>query len=194
MIEAQYQNGGHDQKSSGRSEGPCPMQKAWEGEKPSAEVLQGPAAQSNTVNLIWAFVSLEWKWLFALIFPLLLGGGYLAFPASTATVEKVKTAAAAELALVKSEVFGQFKVVTSRIDELKEAGAETRNDIKELLRRIPAYRSDLPPPPAASAPPALSPAANPPYKNSTANTPRKHPAPKRPEAVKKPCTGLLCRW
>ena len=138
---------------------------------------------------ILSFIKNEWKWLFALVFPLLLGGGWLALPASTAQVEKVKATAASDVALVKTELTGQIQHVNGRIDDLKSDlkafADETRADIKELLKRTPAQSSEFPYPPqkAASAPPALpAPAAIPPKKHQ----------PKK--IVSSTCSGILCAF
>jgi hypothetical protein len=129
-----------------------------------------PMPQSPAQPPVWQvvlnFVKSEWKWLLTGLVPLLIAGGWLALPASTAQLQKLKDATAAEVALLKTDISGQFQVVHTRVDGLNNSLQELHTDIRELLRRIPAYRSDLPPPPiAASAPPALPPAANPPKKS-----------------------------
>jgi hypothetical protein len=135
-------------------------------------VPQNPV-QPPVWQTIFNFVKSEWKWLLTGVVPLLLAGGWLAMPASTAQVEKVKAAAAAEVALLKAEMSGQFQVVHTRVDDLKASLEETHTDIKELLRRVPVFapEQEAAPPRRAEASPAPA-SSPPPPKRKTHSQPK----------------------
>lgn len=87
---------------------------------------------------------MEFKWLLSVGVPAAITAGYLALPASTAQVEHVKTEAENNLAVAKTELVGQLKVVDSRldsvnarIDTMQGEVSDTRNDVKEILKRLP---------------------------------------------------------
>ena len=98
--------------------------------------------KTSSPNRILKFAREEWKWLIGFAIPILIAGGIMSLPASTAQVRAVQAEAATSIALVKSDFGGEFRRVNGRIDDLKadfkSYADETRADIKELLKRTPA--------------------------------------------------------
>lgn len=152
------------------------MPPVWEREaRPPAESPRAPETQAiETYREVSWFASVlkqAWPYIVAAVMAIFAAG--VAWQKLQTSQDKIEA--------VAKKVDAHDAILTSILEKVAEVKGVIEGQHRQLAAAppIPAY----PPQKAASAPPALPPAANPPQKR------QKHADP-----VKKPCTGLLCRW
>ena len=100
--------------------------------------------KSSISFVFFEFLKNNWKTLGVA----LVAAGYVSFPASTTSVEKVKVEAASELKLAEERTAGKLNVIERSVADLKEASAQRDADlghhieivqggVNEILLRLP---------------------------------------------------------
>ena len=143
--------------------------------------------KSSISFVFFEFLKNNWKTLGVA----LVAAGYVSFPASTTSVEKVKVEAASELKLAEERTAGKLNVIERSVADLKEASAQRDADlghhieivqggVNEILLRLPERGQ-----PSQAQVTAASPAAPP----ENPQTPRKIVKKKPQPVAVKPVSG-----